>query len=145
MGFHKGAALAHFYSRCTCCHLVTSSENTIWCCCSLSEVSCASLASALKSNPSHLRKLNLSENELQDSGVKFLCNFLESPHCRLDTLRLDCCCLSEISCASMASALKSNPCHLRELGISLNNLKSSLQLLLDLLHSPHYRLQIMCH
>ncbi|CAB1417770.1 unnamed protein product [Pleuronectes platessa] len=112
--------------------------------CSLSENSCSSLASALRSNPSHLRELELSDNSLQDSGVKELCGFLQSPTCRLETLRLKNCSLSEISCSSLASALRSNPSHLRELNLSRNNLQDSeVKELLDLQQSPTCRLETL--
>lgn len=54
--------------------------------CGMTEISCASLVAALMSNPSHLRELELGENELQDSGVELLCDFLQNSHCKLEYL-----------------------------------------------------------
>ncbi|XP_053170671.1 NACHT, LRR and PYD domains-containing protein 12-like [Scomber japonicus] len=112
--------------------------------CSLSEISCASLVSALKNNPSDLRELDLSYNKLQDSDMKQLCDFVKSPNCKLNTLSLKHCSLSEISCSSLVSALKNNPSHLRELDLRFNNLKDSdMKQLSDLKESPNYRLETL--
>ncbi|XP_041659315.1 NLR family CARD domain-containing protein 3-like isoform X2 [Cheilinus undulatus] len=110
--------------------------------CGLSETHCEIVASAVKSNPSHLRKLDLWNNNLQDSGMELLSAGLKSPNCRLETLWLGHCGLSEISCSSLASALNSNPSHLRELGLSDNKLQDSgVELLSAGLKSPNCRLE----
>ncbi|XP_026010413.1 NLR family CARD domain-containing protein 3-like isoform X3 [Astatotilapia calliptera] len=93
--------------------------------CGISKTHCEVLASALKSNPSHLIELDLTFNELEDSGLKLLSVGLESPNCRLKTLKLWHCGLSEISCATLSSALKSNPSRLRHLDLSYNKLQDS--------------------
>ncbi|KAL1267312.1 hypothetical protein QQF64_032675, partial [Cirrhinus molitorella] len=104
---------------------------------------CATLASALRSNPSHLRHLDLSENELGDSGVKLLSAGLEDPHCKLEILWLVDCEITDEGCAALASALRSNPSHMRELKLSWNKLEKSVNLLSNVLQNPHCKLEIL--
>ncbi|XP_033992087.1 NACHT, LRR and PYD domains-containing protein 12-like [Trematomus bernacchii] len=100
------------------------------------------VASALKSDPSDLRELEVNV-DLQDSEVEQLSSGLKSPNCRLKTLSLRWCRLSEISCSALISALKSN-IHLRDLNLSHNALQDSgVELLRDLLERPDCRLETL--
>ena len=57
--------------------------------CRITEKQCLILTSALKSNPSHLRELNLSWNKLLgDSGVKNLSDLLMNTQFKLEKLEL---------------------------------------------------------
>ncbi|XP_040905176.1 stonustoxin subunit alpha-like, partial [Toxotes jaculatrix] len=112
----------------------------------LSERSCEALSSVLCSQSSSLRHLDLSNNDLQDSWVKLLSAGLKSPHCRLETLRLSGCLITEEGCASLASALSSNPSHLRELDLSYNHPgDSGVKLLSAGLKYPHWTLDTLSH
>ncbi|XP_063050751.1 NLR family CARD domain-containing protein 3-like [Engraulis encrasicolus] len=55
--------------------------------CGLTGKGYAALASALKSNPSHLEELDLRGNDPGDSGVKLLSELLQDPACKLQKLR----------------------------------------------------------
>ncbi|XP_055016972.1 erythroid membrane-associated protein-like [Boleophthalmus pectinirostris] len=107
--------------------VVRASTKALLCGCGLSPHSCGPLASVLSS--SSLTHLDLSHNDLQDSGVELLCSGLKSAPCRLETLRLSGCLVSERGGAALASALSSAPSHLRELDLSYNHPGPSAELL----------------
>ncbi|XP_059893367.1 NACHT, LRR and PYD domains-containing protein 3-like isoform X5 [Gadus macrocephalus] len=124
--------------------LIKASKTSLLNDCQLSERCCEALASVLSSNSSSLRELDLSKNDLQDSGVKLLSTGLGSPHCTLETLRLNGCDLSERCCEALASVLSSNSSRLRELDLSTNDLQDSgVELLSAGLGSPHCTLETL--
>ncbi|KAI2668969.1 NLR family CARD domain-containing protein 3 [Labeo rohita] len=102
------------------------------------------VSSALQSSDSFLRELDLSNNDLHDSGVKLISDGLKSPNCQLEILRLSGCMVTEEGCGYLSSALSSNPSHLRELDLSYNHPgQSGVQLLKHKLEDPNYKLQIL--
>uniref|UniRef100_A0A671KV21 Uncharacterized protein n=1 Tax=Sinocyclocheilus anshuiensis TaxID=1608454 RepID=A0A671KV21_9TELE len=54
--------------------------------CSITEEGYKALASALRSNPSHLIELDLTGNDPGQSGVKQLNDLLQDKHCKLKTI-----------------------------------------------------------
>ncbi|XP_017542095.1 NACHT, LRR and PYD domains-containing protein 12-like [Pygocentrus nattereri] len=124
--------------------VVKASFKALLCDCNLIEESCAILASALNSSSSNLRELDLSNNKVQDLGVKKFSAGLENPHCKLKKLKLCWCNLTHKSCAVLVSILTSNYSSLRELDLSNNDLQDpGVERLSAALENPDCKLEIL--
>uniref|UniRef100_A0AAY4BN02 FISNA domain-containing protein n=1 Tax=Denticeps clupeoides TaxID=299321 RepID=A0AAY4BN02_9TELE len=115
--------------------------------CGLTEKSCLGVTSVLQHENSCLKKLDLSDNDLKDSGVEALAAGLTSSQSKLQSLRysstvlqilyitsrfffvrppsaclsLSGCLISEKGCQCLASALGPKPSCLKELDLSYNH------------------------
>ncbi|XP_041642900.1 NACHT, LRR and PYD domains-containing protein 12-like [Cheilinus undulatus] len=120
--------------------VIKASKKAVLSHCNLTAKSCEALSSVLSSESCSLRELDLSNNDLQDSGVRLLSSGLKTQHCRLETLSLSGCVITEEGCASLASSLGSS-C-LRELDLSYNHPKEGGERLLSaLLEDPNCKLE----
>ncbi|KAM5165056.1 NACHT, LRR and PYD domains-containing protein 3-like [Mantella aurantiaca] len=98
-------------------------KKLILCKCGLPSSCCDVLRSILITNQS-LITLDLSYNNLQNSGIKLLCEGLSNPHCILKVLSLSRCDLTSSSCDDLCSAFITNR-SLTGLCLSGNDLQDS--------------------
>ncbi|XP_060780200.1 NACHT, LRR and PYD domains-containing protein 3-like [Neoarius graeffei] len=111
--------------------------------CGITQEGGAHLISALISNPSHLRELDLGRNKIGDPGIKLISDFLKNEHCKLETLKLHDCNVTEEGCVSLTAALSPDS-HLRELDLRSNHLgERGLKLLSDIKKDGKYKLETL--
>uniref|UniRef100_A0A3B1IKD4 NACHT domain-containing protein n=2 Tax=Astyanax mexicanus TaxID=7994 RepID=A0A3B1IKD4_ASTMX len=122
--------------------VVKISRRAVLASCNLGVKTCENLESVLNLENSFLKELDLSNNDLQDSGVELLSAGLKSSQCKLQILRLSGCMITEKGCCSLASALIANPSHLKELDLTYNHPgESGVKLLSARLEDPHCKLE----
>ncbi|XP_004439265.1 PREDICTED: NACHT, LRR and PYD domains-containing protein 13 [Ceratotherium simum simum] len=74
--------------------------------CSFTTESCGELANALKHNH-NVQILDIGKNDVQDDGVKRLCEVLKHSNCALNTVGLEKCNLTPACCQPLSSVLRS--------------------------------------
>ncbi|XP_012657371.1 NACHT, LRR and PYD domains-containing protein 14 isoform X2 [Otolemur garnettii] len=110
--------------------------------CVLTSACCLDLASVVLSNP-NLWSLDLGKNDLQDEGVKILCDALRHPDCSIQRLGLECCGLTSLSCEDLSSTLSSNQ-RLKKMNLAQNDLRcEGIRKLCQALKSPDCKLQVL--
>ncbi|XP_010772369.1 uncharacterized protein isoform X2 [Notothenia coriiceps] len=126
--------------------VVKVSQTALLSWCTLSEESCRGLSSLVLSSPSNnLTELNLSHNDLHDSGVEMLAEGLKSVHCKLEILKLSGCQVTEKGCSFLASALKSKKHSLKHLDLSYNHPgDNGRRLLSEIYEDPDSKLKTLC-
>nr|XP_046253823.1 NLR family CARD domain-containing protein 3-like [Scatophagus argus] len=115
--------------------------------CELSAESCKGLSSSvLSSASSNLTVLDLSHNDLLDSGVELLAKGLNSLHCKLEILKLSGCQVTEKGCSFLASTLQSKiASSLKHLDLSYNHPGTNgKRMLSDIAQDPNKTLKILC-
>ncbi|XP_073699582.1 NACHT, LRR and PYD domains-containing protein 3-like [Garra rufa] len=109
--------------------------------CSITEKQCLILTSALKSNPSHLRELNLSGNQIRNTGVNDLCDVLKDSHCKLERLSLQYCGITDVSSLTQSLTNTKALQFLKELDLRGNKIGDSKQRLIDVLRDSNCELR----
>ncbi|XP_011751327.2 NACHT, LRR and PYD domains-containing protein 14 isoform X3 [Macaca nemestrina] len=110
--------------------------------CVLTNACCLDLASVIVYNP-NLRSLDLGNNNLQDDGVKILCDALRYPNCNIQRLGLEYCGLTSLCCQDISSALICNQ-RLIKMNLTQNTLGyEGIMKLYKVLKSPKCKLQVL--
>uniref|UniRef100_A0A8C1P757 NACHT domain-containing protein n=1 Tax=Cyprinus carpio TaxID=7962 RepID=A0A8C1P757_CYPCA len=124
---------------------VVEASRSAWLCkCGVTAEGCAALSSALTSNSSQLRELDLSGNKVGDAGVKLISDALKDRRCKLEKLRLCKCGVTAEGCAALSSALTSNSSQLRELDLSGNKVgDAGVKLISDALKDRRCKLETL--
>ncbi|XP_006885679.1 PREDICTED: NACHT, LRR and PYD domains-containing protein 14 [Elephantulus edwardii] len=110
--------------------------------CALTSACCLDLGYVILNN-SNLRILDLGNNDLQDKGVKILCEALRHPNCNIHQLGLEYCGLTSLCCQDLSSSLSINQ-RLIKINLKRNAFGyEGIKKLCEVLKSPECKLQIL--